>query len=48
MASKIKKVKDKKKLPPGVEIKILTKEDIKKLKREQTDIAKSKLKKEEK
>lgn len=50
---KIKKVIDKKKLPPMVEIKILTdeeKEMMKKLKREMTELAKSqsKLNQEEK
>lgn len=39
----LKKVIDKKPLPPGVQHKVLTKEDIKRLKREATDRAKSKL-----
>ena len=44
----LKKVKDKKKLPPMVEIKILTDEEKKKLKKEMTELAKSKLNMEEK
>lgn len=40
----LKKVKDKKKLPPGVEHKVLTKEEIKKKKKYWTDVAAGRIK----
>lgn len=43
MESKLKKVRDKKKLPPKMEHKVLTKEEMKKRKREALEAAKLKL-----
>lgn len=45
---KLKPVKDRARKIPGMEHKVLTKEEIKKLKKKMTELAKSKLKKEEK
>lgn len=43
---KLPKVLDRKKLPPRMEHKVLTDEEKKRLKKEMTELAKSKLKKE--